>query len=263
MGKAQAQSEHPGFEMAWEILMEDREHLRETDRILKETAEQRKKFAEEHAADIKEIRRINKEAAEEHAADIKEIRRINKEAAEEHAADMEEIRRINKEAVEEHAADIKEIRRILKETNKAIGSLGNRFGEVIEYMVEPNLLVKFQKLGFDFDKITHGTKIKDKQDKTIAEADYSIENYDKVMLVEVKIKPDIDDIEYHIRRIEKFRAYADLHNDRRIFLGAVAGTVINDNVKNHALKNGLYIIQPSGKTFVITVPEGIYSPREW
>jgi hypothetical protein len=30
-----------------------------------------------------------------------------------------------------------------------------------------------------------------------------------------------------------------------------------------AMKNGFYVIEPSGETFTITVPEGIYSPREW
>jgi hypothetical protein len=29
------------------------------------------------------------------------------------------------------------------------------------------------------------------------------------------------------------------------------------------LKNGFYVVEPSGETFIITAPEGIYSPREW
>ena len=30
-----------------------------------------------------------------------------------------------------------------------------------------------------------------------------------------------------------------------------------------ALKNGFYVLKPSGDTFAVIPPEGIYSPREW
>jgi hypothetical protein len=39
--------------------------------------------------------------------------------------------------------------------------------------------------------------------------------------------------------------------------------VFNENEKAFALKNGFYVIEPSGKTFTVTVPEGIYSPKVW
>jgi len=39
--------------------------------------------------------------------------------------------------------------------------------------------------------------------------------------------------------------------------------VISNSEKIFALKNGFYVIEPSGETFDITAPEGIYSPREW
>jgi hypothetical protein len=29
------------------------------------------------------------------------------------------------------------------------------------------------------------------------------------------------------------------------------------------MKNGFYVIEPSGDTFTITKPEGKYHPREW
>ena len=83
------------------------------------------------------------------------------------------------------------------------------------------------------------------------------------MIVEVKSKPTTKDIKEHIKRMEKVKAHANLHNDNRTFLGAVAGMVFNKIEKTFALKNGFYVIEPSGEEFVITVPEGIYSPREW
>jgi hypothetical protein len=48
-----------------------------------------------------------------------------------------------------------------------------------------------------------------------------------------------------------------------VYLGAVAGVVFSESEKNYAMKNGFYVIEPSGDTFTITKPEGKYHPREW
>ena len=61
--------------------------------------------------------------------------------------------------------------------------------------------------------------------------------------------------------MEKVRLHGNLHGDKRAFLGAIAGTIVQDNVKEFALKSGFYVIEPSGETFIITAPEG--DPREW
>jgi len=81
------------------------------------------------------------------------------------------------------------------------------------------------------------------------------------MLVEVKTKPTTEDVKDHIKRLEKMRKYADLHGDKRTFLGAVAGVVITDNVKKYVLKQGFFVIEPSGESFYITSPKG--QPKEW
>jgi len=52
-----------------------------------------------------------------------------------------------------------------------------------------------------------------------------------------------------------------LHGDKRTFLGAVAGVVISDSVKRYALKQGFFILEPSGETFNIISPDN--KPKEW
>ena len=151
----------------------------------------------------------------------------------------------------------------IKETNRHISKLGGRFGEVIEYMVMPNLLGKFRELGFVFSKAYPHAILEDENRNFITEIDITLEDGDKVMLVEVKTKPDIEDIKEHVERMEKVRAYVNKRNDKRKYLGAIAGMVINENVKIFAFKNGFYIIQPSADTFDITAPEGCYTAREW
>ena len=178
-------------------------------------------------------------------------------------AALQETDRILKENAEQQKKWQREIDRILKKNAKQLGKLGGRYGEMIEYMVVPNLLKKFRKLGFVFNKAYQQAKIEDENNRTIAEVDITLENGDKVMNVEVKSKPTTEDITDHIKRMEKIRVYADSENDQRKYLGAIAGMVFNDNEKKFAMKNGFYVIVPSGETFIITAPEGEYSPREW
>jgi predicted AAA+ superfamily ATPase len=125
---------------------------------------------------------------------------------------------------------------------------------MIEYMVKPNLVDKFHESGFVFKEPRPQSIIRDEKNKIIAEVDITLENDEKVMLVEVKSKPSIKDIKDHVER-------ADLHGDKRKYLGAVAGMIIPDNERNFILKNGFYVIEPSGETFTTTPPEG--SLREW
>jgi hypothetical protein len=167
-----------------------------------------------------------------------------------------------KETDQRMEAANEKLREQMKETDRRVGAITNRFGEMVEYMIIPNLLAKFEELGFTFTKANR-TEIKDREHSLFLEVDALLENGDKVMAVEIKTKPNGDDINDHIERMGKLRTYADLHNDRRIYLGAVAGVVFSESEKIHALKKGLYVIEPSGDTFAITEPKGSCHPREW
>jgi hypothetical protein len=158
---------------------------------------------------------------------------------------------------------MKETDRRMQETDRRLGKLTNRFGDVVEHMIVPNLVTKFREIGFEFTKAHRDTEIVDREHDLILEVDVFLENGDKVMAVEIKAKPNTADIDDHIERMEKLRAYADLHNDKRAYLGAVAGVVFSESEKIYALKKGFYVIEPSGETFNIIIPEGKYHPHEW
>jgi len=151
--------------------------------------------------------------------------------------------------------------RQIKDINKRFGEYSNRLGEIAEYMVAPNLREKFRELGFNFPKANRNSDVSDYDNNIFMEIDVMLENGDKALLVEVKTKLISDHVNAHIERLEKMRKYADLHGDKRSFLGAVAGVVIPDNIRKLALSNGLFVIEPSGETFRITPPSG--NPKEW
>jgi len=183
----------------------------------------------------------------------KETDRIVKENAERQKETDRQMR--------ETALQMKETDRQIKDFNKRFGEFTNRFGEVVEYMIAPNLQEKFRELNLNFPRANPNPVVSDYDNDIFLEIDVMLENGDKAMLVEVKTKLTTEHVKDHVKRLEKMRIYADLHGDKRAFLGAVAGVVMTNNVKRYALGQGFYVIEPSGETFNITPPNG--EPKEW
>lgn len=186
-------------------------------------------------------------------------------ALKEVAERQKETDRQMKESAEQFDRQMKEsaarFDKQMQDTDRRLGKLGNRMGEIVEHMVAPNLREKFRELGLNFPKANPNSDVSDYDNKIFLEIDVLLENGEKAMLVEVKTNLTAEDVQDHIKRLEKMRVYADLHDDKRAFLGAVAGVVITANVKEYALGKGLYVIEPSGETFNIISPNG--QPKEW
>ena len=159
-------------------------------------------------------------------------------------------------------AALMENREQMKETDRRIGELGNRFGELAEHLVAPSIKEKFNELGFTFEQVSRNHQISDASKRTIAEIDIMLENGDVVMAVEVKAKPLQKDVDNHVKRLEVLRRRADARGDKRKFQGAIAGAIMIDAVRNYAHKAGFFVVEQTGDTVKISIPEG-FKPREW
>jgi hypothetical protein len=163
----------------------------------------------------------------------------------------------------------KETERILKEDSqrrkeeldKRIGSLTNLFGDVTEALIAPKICEKFEEFGFNFLRANPNVRFNDRENDISFEVDIMLENGEKAMLIEAKTKLTIERVDKHILRLEKMRKYANLHGDKRVFLGAVAGIVVTDEVRDYALSQGFYFIEYAGENFYITPPIG--KLKEW
>jgi hypothetical protein len=166
--------------------------------------------------------------------------------------------------IREVAQQIEKTDRQIKATNIHIGGLDNRFGELAEHLVAPNIAEKFNALSFHFNYMSAKLReiIWDKNKQRSAEFDILLENKGSVIGVEVKSKPSEDDVKDHVRRLEKLRRYKDGIGDKRKIYGALAGAIMPDDVKTAILDAGLYAITQSGDTVKIDVPEG-FAPKTW
>jgi transducin (beta)-like 1/penicillin-binding protein 2A len=252
----------------------DRKFHKNWDRLNKEANERWKKEAAERAAERKkEAAERKKEAAErkkEAAERKKEAADRKREAAErkkEAAERYKEIERMIKEVTEaqrEVSEDWKRVERIVENTSKQIGGIGNDLGALAEGMVGTTIAKRFNELDYHFDLVgTKGCKVTDKDGKIKTQVDVLMENGETVIAVEVKLKPLEKHIEHHIKQLKilKENWISILKRDKK-FLGGIAGAIWDKTVKDAVHNAGLFVIEQSGDTMIIDMPEG-WKPVEF
>ena len=164
---------------------------------------------------------------------------------------------------EETARQQEETARQQKETDRQIGKLGNRFGELVEHLVVPGIMDKFNEQGFNFSRCSESVKLREPDSKGVCtEIDLMLENGEIVVAIEVKSKPSQADVDRHAWRMEVLRRTDIQQKDKRKYQGAIAGAIINQELRNYILKSGFYVIEQTGDTVKLTIPEG-FVPREW
>ena len=200
------------------------------------------------------IRENSREMREEH----QEFRRSLKEQGAEFDRRMQEADRRVKERDAEYA-------RRAKETNKKISELTGSMGRVIERMVSGhNIIKQFQDLGYVISSYSRNKTFgHDFPQGYQSEIDLFLENGDIAILIEVKTTLKAKNVGGLMNKLERFRRDADAKGDKRRFIGAVAGALVEGDAKEVAHENGMYVIVQSGEAVeIVPVPEG-FKAREW
>ena len=161
---------------------------------------------------------------------------------------------VEKVTFDDILVNLDRLEKTVAETSRTVGKLGNRLGDMVEHLLTPNLTEQFKKYGFNFGRMGPNVKMKDRENDISAETDAMLENGAQAMAVEVKVNLKTTDVDDHIKRMEKIRKYADLHDDKRQFYGAVAATVVSEEVELYAIRHGFYVIKPSGEDVTIVPP---------
>jgi hypothetical protein len=250
------------FEKVWALIQETARRQAEVSRQIEEISRNAGQREAEVSRQFKETwERIDREREET----WKRLDREREETRERIEREREETReRIEREWEETwKRIDLEqgETRRIVKRLSKNIGGVNNSLGKWVEKTVSAKLWEKFNAAGYVFTKGGPCELIEN--DKILAQVDVFLENGDYAMPVEVKTSLTVEDIDEHLERIKKIRGYMDKRNDKRKLVGAVAGAIVAENVREYAFKKGLYVLVPSGKSVALAErPEG-FKVREW
>jgi hypothetical protein len=155
---------------------------------------------------------------------------------------------------------IQEVTLQMKETDRKIGKLGNRIGDLIEHFAAGNILGKFQKFGFTFNLISQNMIIEDRDRRSVAEVDLYLENGEDIMIVEVKTNLNRSDVKEHLKRMDTLRAWADTRGGTHRYLGAIAVAFAGKAAREYALSSGFFLVEQQGDNVKITAPE---NKRVW
>jgi len=206
---------------------------------------------------------------EEFMASMEELRKSHAETeriVKENVLSIKETERIvrnNARQMDRTDQQIKETSQVVKDLGKQMGGLHNSFGELAEHLVAPGIVERFNEMGYAFDDVSlSGRKILDENGKVKAEIDILLENGEFIIAVEVKSKAVKNDVEHHIKRLQILREHRDKHHDKRKVRGAIAGAVFLPGAKEAVLEAGFYVIEQSGDTMHVDIPEG-FVPNEW
>jgi hypothetical protein len=91
--------------------------------------------------------------------------------------------------------------------------------------------------------------------------DLLVVNSSEIVAIECKSNPGVDDVDEHQERLSKLKKLLPAYADKRI-LGALASMVIDDNLAQHAYRQGLYVTGQSGDHPEIRNAES-FSARVW
>ena len=155
--------------------------------------------------------------------------------------------------------------RQIKKTNKKVGELTGSMGKVIERMVAGrNIIKQFHDLGYIISSHSRNKTFgEDLPDGNQGEIDLFLENGEIAILIEVKTTLKAKNVGKLKDKLERFRREADSKGDKRRFIGAVAGAVVEGDAEEIAHENGMYVIVQSGKAVeILPTPEGFVA-RQW
>jgi hypothetical protein len=239
------------FEKVWVTIEEISRQIKE---LQAETSRQLKEYREETSRQMKEHREETSRQLKEHREETsRKMEALHEETSQYIKKVQDETSQYIKQVQEETSQHVKEL-------SKNIGGINNTLGRWAEEMISAKLWEKFtDRYGF-----TQGGPHKYwEEGRTVCQVDMLLENGDYAMPVEIKSTLTEEDVDEHLERIQKVREQLDKRGDRRKLVGAVAGMVVAENVRDYAQKKGLYVLVQSGDSIAVAEEPKNFKPMQW
>ena len=143
-----------------------------------------------------------------------------------------------------------------------IGGLNRSLGELIETLVAARLWEKFPE--YDFER--HYQRLPLFNEKNIVLTDIDILLVNTVMCMAIEVKRELDrrdEVDRHLKRMQLIRQYPPEIVGNKQLLGAMAGGIVDPDIKEYAHNSGFYVLELTGESVhLIPPPEG-FKPMKW
>jgi hypothetical protein len=84
------------------------------------------------------------------------------------------------------------------------------------------------------------------------------------MAVEVKLKLNQkDEVDRHVKRMGLIRKYPPAETVGKKLLGAMAGGVVDPDVKDYAYQAGFFVLELAGESARLLPPPEGFEPQKW
>jgi hypothetical protein len=103
-------------------------------------------------------------------------------------------------------------------------------------------------------------------DKNIRKTDIDILLVDTSLGMVVEVKHGLDRLDYvdeHIKRMRLIRQYPPEIIGGKALLGAMAGGVVDPDVKDYAYQSGFFVLELAGESVQLFPPPEGFSPKNW
>jgi len=151
----------------------------------------------------------------------------------------------------------------LDENTRNVGLLTNKLGSIVERILIPGIVEKFNEKGFKFDSVSTNVEfLNENKDGNLAEVDALLENGKFVIAVESKTDLSVSDVNAHIKRVQALRKIPRFKG-KKIY-GALSTAIAKKRSVNYALEQGFYVLQQPDVMAIkiIDFPKG-RSARAW
>jgi hypothetical protein len=145
-----------------------------------------------------------------------------------------------------------------------VGGLNRSLGELIETLIAARLWEKFSEYPYDLQRAYQRVPLFNENNRVLTDIDILLSNGDYVMAVEVKHELNRkDDVDHHLKRMELIRKYPPAETKGKKLLGAMAGGVVDSDIRDYAHNVGFFVLELAGESVkLVELPPG-FTPREW
>ena len=154
--------------------------------------------------------------------------------------------------------------RLMDRVAANLGGLNRSMGELIEILIAARLWEKFSDYPYNLKRAYQRVPVFNENHQILTDIDILLSNTEWVMAVEVKHElKRTDEVDHHIVRMERIRKYPPLETIGKRMVGAMAGGVVNPDVRDYIHKAGFFVLELTGESVGLVKPSVEFTPREW